>query len=41
MYLTLALEVYNRLFIDSLGFVAVDIIEKHMLALLEDWGIIV
>ena len=27
---TLALEVYNRLFIDSLGFITVDRIKKHL-----------
>ena len=34
MHLPLALEVYNGLFIDSLGFMAVDSIEKH----LRVWG---
>ena len=33
MYFPLALEVYNRLFIESLGFMAVDIIEKYLLGL--------
>ena len=30
MYLPLALEVYNGLFIDMLGFMALDIIKKHL-----------
>ena len=31
MYVPLALEVYNRPFIDNLGFMAVDKIKKHLL----------
>ena len=31
MYLPVALEVYNRLFIDSSGFMAVDEIKKRLL----------
>ena len=33
MYLSLVLEVYNRLFIDSLGFMVVDKIKKYQLGL--------
>ena len=33
MYLALALEVYNRLFINTFGFMVVDKIKKHMLGL--------
>ena len=33
MYLPLALEVHNRLIIDSLGFMVVDKIRKHLLGL--------
>ena len=35
MYLPLDLEVYHRLFIDSLGFMAVDRIKKHLLGFTE------
>ena len=30
MYLPLALEEYSRLFVDSLGFMAVDKVKKHL-----------
>ena len=33
MYLPLALEVYNRLFINSLGFMVVDKVKTHLLRL--------
>ena len=33
MYSPLALDVYNRLFVDSLGLMAVDTTKKHMLGL--------
>ena len=33
VYLALALDVYNRLFIDCLGFIAVDQIKKHIMGL--------
>ena len=35
MYLPLALEVYNRLFIDSLGFMSVYTIKKHLFQLIQ------